>query len=120
MTTFAWLIIGHLIGDWVLQNDWMAKTKKVKLLSLGGIVHSVTYTVIITLVFSVASGFSNHVSTHLMIGAFVFTSHWLIDGTRIIERWMRLCRQSQTEMVRLMVDQSWHLIILAVVAVVAQ
>lgn len=49
-------------------------------------------------------------------GPAVFLSHWLIDGTRLVNLWMRVSRQSDLETVRLMVDQTLHLLVLALVA----
>jgi len=43
MNTFAWLVVGHLMGDWVLQNDWMARGKKRRLLGGTGLVHAAGY-----------------------------------------------------------------------------
>lgn len=44
MTTFAWLVIGHLVGDWVAQNDWMAKGKRLGLVNAAGLAHFSIYT----------------------------------------------------------------------------
>ncbi len=28
MTLFTWLTLGHFVGDFVFQNDWMARNKQ--------------------------------------------------------------------------------------------
>lgn len=115
MTTFVWLTLGHLVGDWLLQNDWMAQGKKKGLLTLAGLAHFVIYTT--TAMAAVwLSGVRANPVLYLALGALVFLSHWLIDSTRFVERWMRLYRQSNLEVVRLMVDQTLHLLVLAALA----
>ena len=47
MNTFTWLLVGHLLGDWLLQNNWMAMGKKQGLFTLAGMVHFSIYTVIV-------------------------------------------------------------------------
>lgn len=44
MSLFGWLFIGHLIGDWLLQNDWMAKNKQRSLFTIAGFTHFAIYT----------------------------------------------------------------------------
>ena len=116
MNIFDWLLIGHLLGDWLLQNDWMARGKKQAFFTCAGMVHFTLYT-------ATTLGtlwFSNTVATtmtlYLGFGAFIFTSHWLIDATDVVERWMRLYQQSNLALVRLMVDQALHLLVLALLA----
>ena len=117
MNTFTWLLFGHFVGDWVLQNDWMAKGKKEGLLALAGVVHFAIYTA--TIVGSLwLSGMTNTGAPfYLIVGAIVFVSHWLIDATDGVERWMRFYRQSHLETVRLMVDQTLHLLVLVLLTV---
>ena len=116
MTTFAWLVIGHLVGDWVLQNDWMAQGKRRGLLNPAGVVHFTIYTAAILGAFWLAGVQSWPVASYLALGVVVFLLHWLIDSTRLVQRWMHFSRQSDLETVRLMVDQTLHLLILAILA----
>jgi hypothetical protein len=113
MDTFAWLVVGHLMGDWVLQNDWMARGKKRQLLGVAGLVHAAGYTLTILGTCWLSGLRNGHAVLYLALGGAIFLSHWLIDGTRLVERWMRLYRQSDLEMVRVMVDQTLHLLVLA-------
>ena len=100
MTVFLWLVLGHLVGDWVLQNDWMAKGKTLGLVNRAGLTHFAIYaTTILTTLW--LSGWRNRpVLTLLPIGLGVFATHWLIDAGRLAERWMHLYRQSNVEVVR--------------------
>ena len=113
MNTFSFLFFGHLFGDWVFQNDWMAKGKRRRLFSLPGLVHAAIYTACVLLAAWVSGGFRALPGAYLWLGGLVFVSHWLIDGTRLVDSWMRLYRQTDLPVVRLMVDQTLHLLVLA-------
>ena len=114
MDLFSWLLVGHLVGDWLLQNDWMAEGKQSGLASWPLTVHCLTYTV--TVCVAVLLGAS--VSGGLLVGAaaILFISHWLIDGGNLAQRWGRLTRQSNTSLVRTGVDQTMHVAVLAGIA----
>jgi hypothetical protein len=113
MNTFTWLLLGHLLGDWVLQNNWMAKGKKNGLLALAGAVHFAIYTATIVGALWLSGVAHGEPASYLILGGTAFVSHWLIDGTDAVERWMRLYRQTHLEIVRVMVDQTLHLLVLA-------
>ncbi len=118
MSTFAWLLLGHFVGDWVLQNDWMAREKKTGLLTLAGTIHFLIYTVMVTGALWLSGIRDREPLFYLLFGGLVLLSHWLIDGTDGVGRWMRFFRQSHVEAVRLMVDQTLHLLVLVVLMVV--
>ncbi len=115
MTIFAWLLVGHMVGDWLLQNDWMARGKKIGLFALPGLVHYSIYTAATVGLPWFSGEARKDVLFYLAVGALIFFSHWLIDATQLVEGWMRLFRQSQLEVVRLMADQTLHLLVLALV-----
>ena len=119
MNTFTCLLIGHLLGDWVLQNDWMANGKRRGVLTWAGMVHVTIYTAIASGAFWLSGGTNGHLAPFFILGAVIFVSHWLIDTTSVAERWMRLYRQSDLEIVRVMVDQTFHLVILFLLSVVS-
>ena len=116
MNTFDWLMMGHFVGDWLLQNDWMAKGKKRRLFNLAGLAHLAAYTTTVVGAFWFSGVRDRQPAFYLALGAIVLVSHWLIDATRLVERWMRFYRQSDLEVVRLMVDQTLHLLVLAALA----
>jgi hypothetical protein len=116
VTTFAWLVIGHLVGDWVAQNDWMAKGKRRSLMNLPGLAHFAVYTASVLGAGWLSGLQGRPLAWYVPLGAAVFLSHWLIDGTRLVNLWMRVARQSDLDTVQLMVDQTLHLLGLAVVA----
>ena len=120
MNTFTWLLIGHLLGDWLLQNDWMARGKKQSLLSLAGMMHVAIYTATIIGAFWLSGLRDANPTFYLSLGAIILISHWLIDATDITERWMRLYRQSDSQVMRIMVDQTLHLLVLAFLVTIAR
>jgi hypothetical protein len=118
MNIFTWLLMGHFLGDWVLQNDWMAKGKKKAFITLAGSVHFAIYTAIIIGALLLSGAGDRRPVFYLVFGVLVFVSHWLIDATDGVERWMRFYRQSRLEIVRMMVDQVAHLLVLLALAVI--
>lgn len=117
-----WGIVLHLVADWPLQSDWMAKNKT----SLGHVasyVHGFIHGVLLSLVFGLAA-----VPLAIL--------HMLIDTRKPVIWWSKLWRQTPpgengirvpgkdeyvmlydmgTE-VRIWVDQVFHIICIAVAA----
>jgi hypothetical protein len=119
MNAFGWLLVGHLIGDWLLQNDWMASGKKQSFFSLAGMTHFGLYTVVITSMLWIFCGSGQSGTFYLAAGATVFFSHWLIDATSIVERWMKFYGQDPTrDFMRIIIDQTLHVIILALISLI--
>lgn len=116
MTIFSWLVIGHFIGDWMFQNDWMAHNKRERWWSAPCVVHCLVYTG--TLVLIAWFGSRRAAETAQLAPLFVFTllTHWLIDGFNLAQHWGRAVNQTQTESVRIVVDQTMHLLVLGVLA----
>ncbi len=79
------MLFSHLIGDYLLQNNWMALNKKKKWIPC--LVHCAIYsiTVVLFLLPEILS-FSFAVATLVVIG--VFLSHLILDKTPIIEKWL--------------------------------
>jgi hypothetical protein len=120
MDIFSWLLVGHLVGDWLLQNDWMAKGKRGGLVTKAGLTHFAVYTTAIATVLKLLGLAQKSPIAIVAISVLIFVSHWFIDATDIVDRWMRLYQQSQLTIVRMMVDQTFHLLVLAGVAFVWQ
>jgi len=118
MTVFSWLLIGHLVGDWMLQNDWMAQGKKGGFFTVPGLIHFTIYTATVMGILSLSGVIGINTTFILSIAILVFVSHWLIDGTNLVERWIRFYGQSNIAVVRLMVDQTFHLLVLAGIALI--
>jgi len=112
MDMFSWLLLGHLLGDWLLQNDWMARGKRQRLITLAGMAHFITYTIMILIMIWLYNQYSLNLSLAVAVGGIVFVSHWLIDATNLVQIWMRFYGQSDRELMRIMVDQTLHLLML--------
>jgi hypothetical protein len=83
MTPFENALVAHLVGDWLLQNDWMARNKS-NLRHLAAWVHSGIHGILLGLVL----GWQGGVVLAVM--------HMLVD-TRVPQRWWsRLLRQTTT------------------------
>jgi hypothetical protein len=67
-------IVAHLVGDYLLQSDWMANKKRTE--SLAAIAHAATYTLCFLpwLVWEDRSPSSVFLATYT-----IFYSHFLID-----------------------------------------
>lgn len=105
----AWLI-GHLIGDYLLQNDWMAVNKKKR--TWPCLVHVLLYTAAIGLL-------TWWPWWALLI---VAVTHFIQDRTAIINWWMRFNRQTYFAQPPLapwsiiVVDNVWHLVTLYLIS----
>jgi hypothetical protein len=118
MNIFTWLLLGHLLGDWVLQNDWMARGKKRGLLTLAGMTHFTIYTLTLLTMLWLAGVMQSNPTFYIGLSLAIFASHWLVDATDVVERWMNFYCQSKVEIVRIMVDQTLHLAGLALLVLV--
>ena len=112
MTVFSWLLVGHFLGDWLLQNDWMARGKKEGVLTASGLAHFTIYT-FVTMEALLIAGIAEKGSLFVWgVATFIFVSHWIIDSTPLVDHWMKLYGQTDIAMVRVMVDQTFHLLVL--------
>ena len=96
-------LIGHLVGDFLLQNDWMAMNKKKS--SLICSVHCLIWTLCVVLM----SGWDYWTAVPL------FVTHFIQDRTSIIMWYMD--KVGQTEFKKrlgpwsvIIVDNTWHLV----------
>ena len=107
MTIFAWLFVGHLVGDFLLQTTWMAENKDKSWFPL--LVHSSVYTLAVSLLAMPAGGLS-------AAGiALIFLAHIFLDRRIFIEFWAKKITGSDTIVwLKIMLDQTWHIIVLAI------
>lgn len=96
----------------MLQNDWMAKNKQSRFINLACFSHVTVYTLCVTAAYWLAGAAGRPLSQQILFITGVYVSHWLIDATNAAGRWARIIHQSDTVMVRTMVDQTFHLIII--------
>lgn len=105
--TLLLAIIGHLVGDYILQNDWMALNKKKCSLACAN--HCFLWT------FAVCF-FSGWWSMPAIVVLFV--THFIQDRTQIIGWWMRLKWKDQSKFAEppmapwslIVVDNVWHIV----------
>jgi hypothetical protein len=84
------LLLGHLVGDYLLQTNWMALNKKRHLWIAA--VHSAVWTIAVVV-------FVPELLSVLAVAA-VFGSHLLLDATDIVNAWLKLIGSRSYESVR--------------------
>jgi hypothetical protein len=98
--------VGNLVGDYLLQNDWMATNKKQS--SFVCAIHCAVWTICVMLF----SGWP------LWVAAPLFVSHFVQDRTNIIARYMDALGQKafRTGVCApwscIAVDNVWHIVTL--------
>jgi len=108
MGVLAWLLVGHIAGDFLLQNRWMAENKSSKLLPL--LVHTSVYTAAVALFACLGGGISVYGYAAL------FVSHLILDRRGFVLWWSKKITKSDgTPWLLVMIDQSWHAVILALI-----
>jgi hypothetical protein len=102
---FADAILGHLIGDYLLQNDWMALNKKSN--SLICALHCLIWTIWVC----------GTARLGPVAFAVLFVTHFAQDRTQIIAWWMDGMGQKQfrtgacAPWSSIVVDNVWHLVV---------
>ncbi|ADH98196.1 DUF3307 domain-containing protein [Salisediminibacterium selenitireducens] len=111
MTPFEFLLIGHLIGDYLLQTSWMAANKAVKWVPL--LTHVTVYTAVIAVVAMIGFG-----GLSLLGILVVFISHILLDRKGFVQWWVAKVTtppDSEKKWLTVMTDQAFHIIVLGAV-----
>jgi len=85
MDFFISIVLGHFVGDYLLQTERMAKVKTVKFKQgiLACVIHCIIYTLSICVL-------SWHFSPMFM--SLVFLSHYPIDRWSLGEKWLKLIK----------------------------
>ncbi len=97
-------LIGHLVGDFLLQTSWMARQKKTRWVPL--LVHALVYVLAIRL----ATGWG---PAALMI---IVASHILLDGGDLARRYNAWVKgDASAAWLNIVTDQTLHLLMLYVV-----
>jgi hypothetical protein len=106
LNLFSWLLIGHLVGDFLLQTNWMAINKPTKLSAL------LTHVTIYTLVVTAFAYFAGGISYKAVI--FIFLTHMILDKRNFVVFWVKnINRVEKIPWLNIASDQSWHLLVLA-------
>ncbi|MHB1125624.1 MAG: DUF3307 domain-containing protein [Bacillota bacterium] len=107
----VWLIVGHMAGDYLFQTRWMANNKTRDWSPL--LVHSTVYTGLVWL-FSLPPGGIGPGGVLL-----VLISHLVLDRRRAVAWWTRtICQADDLPWMLMVVDQSWHLLVLALASLI--
>ncbi len=111
MKLFDWLLVGHFIGDFILQTRWMADNKAKEILPL--LAHAAIYTAVIALLALIAGGLSWR-----GIGL-IFVCHVILDQRAFIDFWAaKVNGNTNIDWLKVVLDQSWHILMLAVATLI--
>ena len=106
----VWAVIIHLVVDWLLQTDWMARNKT-NLRHPAALVHSGLHTLALLLIFP----------WWLALG--VGISHWLIDSRGPVTWWTSKIKKMPPSTptyltVEIWMDQIFHLLMLVLAVLI--
>jgi hypothetical protein len=120
----AAFLVCHLAGDLLLQTEWQALTKVRGLGDPKGrralMAHVLTY-MLPYLPVLVWIGDERGVPRAVVVAVLIALPHVLVDDGRLVGVWLRQVKHSPdpAPSLRLMVDQSFHVVCLFAVAVLA-
>ncbi|HEY2320396.1 MAG TPA: DUF3307 domain-containing protein [Solirubrobacteraceae bacterium] len=121
---FAAFLVCHLAGDLLLQTEWQALTKVRGLRDPDGrralVAHAATYTLPYLPVL-IWIGEDRGAARAVLVAMLVAVPHLLVDDGHFVRVWLREVKHSPNPApsLRLMVDQSFHVVCLLGAAVVA-
>lgn len=108
------LILGHLIGDYILQSDWMAINKKQKGLKglTACIIHCLIWSVSVYLF-----AFNDIASHKLIVFVLVFLSHFILDRTNFVKWYCNTTRIMPNPAIwkLFIVDNTLHLLMIYII-----
>lgn len=116
MSLFDWLLVGHLVGDFLLQTDGMAKYKAQSWTWM--LKHVGLYLLVMAIVLG-AYSFSHPVPLWALALALLFigATHLILDQRGVTHAWMRLIGISpDLGWLTIVIDQVFHLLVLVIVA----
>lgn len=115
-SAFDILLIAHLVGDYLFQTEWMAKYKAERWAPL--LCHCLVYTAVIVLAaFLIIPG---GISVWAIL--LVFISHVILDNRKLVVFWYRVImrvKDDGAKWLTIMIDQTFHLIILAFALIIS-
>lgn len=112
---FIYLLIAHLIGDWIIQTSWMANEKSKHLGPL--LAHVFTYHIF---VFAALYLVGVPLAANLWATLFLAAAHAILDNRRFEFWWLNRIKKVEEKDVPIWlllgVDQSFHLILIILVS----
>lgn len=76
---FAMLLLGHMVGDYLLQNKWMAMNKNGNWLTCA--IHCLIYT-------AAVYAFTSSYVTYMYWPLIIFATHFPVDYFSLADRWL--------------------------------
>ena len=116
MSLFDWLLVAHLVGDFLLQTDGMAKNKATDWSWM--LRHVGVYLIIVTVVLA-AYALAHPVPLVVIVVLLLFlaATHIILDRRTFVQWWTGLVGASpEHPWLSIVVDQVFHLLTVAVVA----
>lgn len=117
MTVFETLLVGHVLGDWLLQTEWQAVNKARSWRAL--LSHVAVYHVVLLLVLGLKLGFDQP-PVYAAVASLAIL-HGILDRQGFVlwlMRTLRITVERQPERwLSIAVDQSVHIVLLAGAAV---
>jgi hypothetical protein len=106
---FALMLVGHLAGDFLLQTAWMANNKTEEWIPM--LAHCFIYTAAVALFALPAGGLT------IPAIVFIFLGHAFVDRRKLVGFWSRyISRSPDNVWLKIIQDQTWHIVVLTVVA----
>ena len=98
-------LIGHLVGDYLLQTEWQAANKKAA--GLQGWLACLSHCALWTLSVIVFTGWWS-----VKVVLLVFISHIVLDRTYFVAWYLRVLRKGQEKWLQIVCDNVMHLVLL--------
>jgi len=98
-------LIGHLVGDYLLQTDWQATHKKLP--GWGGWLACLCHCLLWTASILVFTGW-----WRWDLAVLVFLSHLVLDRTHIVRWILKVARKPQEKWLLIVTDNTIHLLFL--------
>lgn len=106
------IILGHMIGDYLLQSDWMALNKKSKNAKglIACIVHCIIWSVSVYM-------FTFWNTKSLLIFVLLFLSHFVLDRTNLVKWYCNVTHimPNPTVWKIIIVDNTLHLLMIWII-----
>jgi hypothetical protein len=112
MSTFDWLLVAHLVGDFLFQSDRMAQ-KEHRFSALG--IHALVYSLVqgVVLAFLAPS-----VTVWAACVGWLLVTHVILDTRQPVRRWMQIVGVTPNRpWLSIVFDQVFHVVTLIPVAV---
>jgi hypothetical protein len=116
MSLFDWLLVGHLVGDFLLQSDGVARHKGQRWSWM--LRHVAIYMIVMTVILT-SQALSHPMSFWWLVAVWLFfmSTHILLDQRGFTSWWMRLIGISPNHpWMPIIVDQVFHVLTLAIAA----